>query len=533
MNNIINSNNVGEKKLCPYKDKCYRKNPIHFNEMSHPHLEKLILNQLDEAITIPRDLEFECTDRIQLLDQLKVLQMVLRKERDKNDGSASLSKATISVTLKKEPQRDKNLDDWKAKIFKHKQDTEQKRQNKLKDMDLKAMIPDDNSCTNKKRILSTDSEQSTTKKYKNESILKEKSDDSMSFSFSSTNSQSSSSQSSSQSSLSGRSFIESFISSTDTLAKEKVRTQAIDRMRKSGYVVNLVTPGEFALKYALSAPYHYFFNRVEKSKVTHEQQFTVSFPELLDVSLGEIVNSLHINFMVELGWLCLQYLLAAQTAKMTIFYGELCDPQTSLPPNINLIQVKLPTAYGCHHSKVSIIKYNDGGIRIIVSTANLYSDDWDNRTQGLWMSPHLPQLPDSANPSDGESPTNFKKSFREYLAAYHNPKLVEWEHLVKKADFSSVNVFFIASVPGSHKGRSLNSWGHRRLAAILNDHAVLPADAPQWTLVAQSSSIGVLGPNFDSWIGSNIVFSMSREKVKELVLPVSHIQEKVMKNRSG
>jgi hypothetical protein len=26
-----------EKKLCPYKDKCYRKNPVHFNEMSHPH----------------------------------------------------------------------------------------------------------------------------------------------------------------------------------------------------------------------------------------------------------------------------------------------------------------------------------------------------------------------------------------------------------------------------------------------------------------------------------------------------------------
>lgn len=30
-------NNVPEKKPCPYMEKCYRRNPIHFNEMSHPH----------------------------------------------------------------------------------------------------------------------------------------------------------------------------------------------------------------------------------------------------------------------------------------------------------------------------------------------------------------------------------------------------------------------------------------------------------------------------------------------------------------
>lgn len=30
---------VPVKKQCPYMEKCYRKNPIHFNEMSHPHCE--------------------------------------------------------------------------------------------------------------------------------------------------------------------------------------------------------------------------------------------------------------------------------------------------------------------------------------------------------------------------------------------------------------------------------------------------------------------------------------------------------------
>lgn len=28
---------VTVKKCCPFKEKCYRKNPIHFSEMSHPH----------------------------------------------------------------------------------------------------------------------------------------------------------------------------------------------------------------------------------------------------------------------------------------------------------------------------------------------------------------------------------------------------------------------------------------------------------------------------------------------------------------
>ncbi|XP_001604652.2 probable tyrosyl-DNA phosphodiesterase [Nasonia vitripennis] len=527
MNSILKDGFVGEKNLCPYKEKCYRKNPVHFTEMAHPHLEKLVIDQLDEAIMLPNDVGFECPDRSQLLDQLKVLQMVLKKEREKSGGTASsLSSEKVATPAKassrKTPKKAKELENLKAKIEKHKQVALQKRESKLMEMDAKAAKSDNKSDSqkmseNRKRASpNTSSDSNPIKKAKsNEKI------DAHNSSYSSVDSQSSSSQSSSsQSSIervtitSPKSYIENFVASNDRKLREKIRDQAVARMRQGGQKVTLCEPGEFALKYALSAPYHYFFNKVEKSKVTHEQQFTVSFPELLDISLGEIVDSLHINFMVEIGWLCLQYLLAAQNPKMTIFCGSVCDPNVALPSNITLVEVNMPAAFGCHHSKISVFKYSDGGIRIVVSTANIYSDDWENRTQGLWMSPHLPPLPNSANPSDGESPTNFKKSFREYLNAYRNPKLVEWENLVKRADCSAVNVFFVASIPGSHKGLSLNSWGHRRLAAILNEHAVLPPDAPQWTIIAQSSSIGNLGPTFDSWIQSNIVFSLSREKAK-------------------
>jgi hypothetical protein len=133
----------------------------------------------------------------------------------------------------------------------------------------------------------------------------------------------------------------------------------------------------------------------------------------------------------------------------------------------------------------------------------------------IWISPHLPQLPNTSNSSDGDSLTEFKKYFRKYLSTYEHPQIRKWEHLIKRADFSAVNVFFVASVPGSHKSLNLNSWGHRRLATILTEYAVLPSDASKWTLVAQCSSIGSLGANYESWVSSNIVESMSKEKTTE------------------
>lgn len=347
-------------------------------------MENLIIKQLDKTIVLPDNFDFEVPDKSQLLDQLKVLQIVLRKARDKSGESKPQSNASpAKKTSANSSQSSKELEDLKAKIEKHKQAALDKRQNQLKKMDVRSVKVEDQStpekpAANRKRTLTNNTvDKSPAKKVKNSSQTRESlnSSDSM-------DSQSLSSQNSSHGSSQKKSIIEDFASSSDRAARMKKRDQAVAKMIQAGHKMSLAEPGEFALKYALSAPYHYFFNRVEKSKVTHDQQFTVTFPELLDVSLGDIVDSLHINFMVELGWLCLQYLLAAQNPKMTIFCGQLVDPQTSLASHISLVEVKMPTAFGCHHTKVSVFKYSDGGIRIVVSTANIYSDDWENRTQG-------------------------------------------------------------------------------------------------------------------------------------------------------
>jgi len=83
--------------------------------------------------------------------------------------------------------------------------------------------------------------------------------------------------------------------------RKKARKMAIQIMKQIGYAIMVVEPGKFAMKYASSAPYHLFFTRVENSEETYNQQFSITFSEILDCSLGEIVNSLHLIFTTDVG----------------------------------------------------------------------------------------------------------------------------------------------------------------------------------------------------------------------------------------
>lgn len=101
-------------------------------------MEKLLVNQLDGTIEIPEVLHFACNDRSQLLDQLKVLQMVLRKERNKN-GDNPLPISSLSSDVQSSSTATSDIkEDLKEKAEKHKKAMIQKRQDKLKQMDAEA-----------------------------------------------------------------------------------------------------------------------------------------------------------------------------------------------------------------------------------------------------------------------------------------------------------------------------------------------------------------------------------------------------------
>jgi len=102
-------------------------------------VEELLVDQLDGAIEIPEVLHFACNDRSQLLDQLKVLQMVLRKERDRNrDSQLSVTSGSSSKTQSLSATTSSVKEDLKEKVERHKKVTVQRRQEKLKQMDVEA-----------------------------------------------------------------------------------------------------------------------------------------------------------------------------------------------------------------------------------------------------------------------------------------------------------------------------------------------------------------------------------------------------------
>lgn len=73
--------------------------------------------------------------------------------------------------------------------------------------------------------------------------------------------------------------------------------------------------------------------------------------------------------------------------------------------------------------------------------------------------------------------------------------------------FLLCSVFFIPSVPGSHKE---NLWGHVYLKSILKKHACLPFNLPsEWPIIAQCSSLGSLGATENQWLRSEFVESLS------------------------
>lgn len=126
---------------------------------------------------------------------------------------------------------------------------------------------------------------------------------------------------------------------------------------------------------------------------------------------------------------------------MLVLYGdETPELQTisQFKPQVTAVKVNMASPFATSHAKVMVFHYKDNSMRIVISTANLYEDDWHNRTQGIWISPRLPPLPEDADTAAGESPTGFRQDFMLYLVEYKQPKLQPWLARIRKTDFSSI-----------------------------------------------------------------------------------------------
>lgn len=205
---------------------------------------------------------------------------------------------------------------------------------------------------------------------------------------------------------------------------------------------------------------------------------------------------------------------------------------SNLPQHVRACLVKSKFPFGKHHTKMMIFVYDDESVRVVVSTANLIGSDWENRTQGLWIGPRCPKI---TNSSDGDSATGFKTDLLRYLRHYSLSPMKEYVRAVEACDFSTVKVFFLGSVPDSHKGANISSWGHRQLASLLFRH--LGGCATNWPLVIQCSSIGSLGPTEHHWLKGELGQSMSTSsKLSSNVAPIAVIypsKQDVFKSYDG
>lgn len=284
-------------------------------------------------------------------------------------------------------------------------------------------------------------------------------------------------------------------------------------MRK--FLPVVLPKGRMDEKLRNSAPYNFFLTTVTSAPETHSEPLSLTFQELLDPSLGELESSVQINFMVDIGWLLAMYTFSrCNKLPLMILYG---DEEVNLRdinkkrPNVTSIKVNLPGPIGVHHTKMMLFFYKDNSMRVVVSTANLYEDDWHNRVQGLWISPKLPSIPEGeSHVTHGESETGFREDLMRYLIAYDIGKLQPIIARIRRTDFSSVNVFFVFSTPGSHRDSGKGIYpGHPRIASLLKTHSA-PIDDSN-PIYLQCSSIGSLGPNSSAWLSSEIATSFRRD----------------------
>lgn len=273
--------------------------------------------------------------------------------------------------------------------------------------------------------------------------------------------------------------------------------------------------GRMAEKLKAAAPYNMFLTTVTAAPETHSDPLSVTFQELLDPSLGELESSVQFNFMVDVGWLLAHYAFAKCSQQpLLILYGQDMPGLSDIHKkraNVTTVKVNIPTPIGCHHTKMMLLFYKDKSMRVVVSTANLYEDDWDNRTQGLWVSEKIPALAEGVSfTNHGESVTNFRKDLMRYLIHYNIPKLQPIIAKVRESDFSSVKVFFVSSVPGSHRD-SQNGifYGHPRISTLLSQHSA-PIDDSN-PIILQASSIGSLGSSPSMYLTGEIASSFKRD----------------------
>jgi len=160
---------------------------------------------------------------------------------------------------------------------------------------------------------------------------------------------------------------------------------------------------------------------------------------------------------------------------------------------IIVINPPLPSRYSNMHSKLWLLCF-PSFLRVVVSSANLCSLDWNCYTQAIWIQ-DFPKT--SLSPNN----TTISNDFKEVLMNFWNISTLglpsSW---LNEYDFTRAQAHLICSVPGSHSGSDLNKYGHMRIRNILRSNqatCTIKNQIENSICYYQASSLGYLT---DKWM---------------------------------
>lgn len=224
----------------------------------------------------------------------------------------------------------------------------------------------------------------------------------------------------------------------------------------------------------------FYLNRLNHVGNRSDQHMVVSLPEL--VHPVESLSRMFIaTFTSDILWF-LSYCSVPNNLPVTIacHNTEKCwsaspDKRISTPyeqfPNLVVIFPPFPDviAFGqdrkkqgiaCHHPKLLILQREDS-IRVVITSANLVSKQWNDVTNTVWWQDFPPRsVPDYSAlfvTSDKEPFEGFKSDFASQLAGFMASLLVDipsqahWITELSKYEFGGADGHLVASVPGMHK----------------------------------------------------------------------------------
>jgi len=222
------------------------------------------------------------------------------------------------------------------------------------------------------------------------------------------------------------------------------------------------------------------------------------------------------DYMFNIDYVMAHLAVKAVPAQVKIIHGswkrdfirEEIDEQKKKYNNLDVRCAFMPEVYGTHHSKMMVLFSKTEGnerVRVIIHTANMIPFDWENMSQGIWLSPWLSKRLQKEDPPGLHaigSGQRFKVDMLRYLREYKS-RTRELVDQLEEFDFSTIRAAFLASAPSKHlltdaKPKEFTSFGWPGLKQVILAamNAKQEMEREDYSVVVQVSSIATITENW-------------------------------------